>query len=422
MRVLLTSHGSTGDIYPLIGYGKALAVAGHAVRYATAPLYQEAIESAGLEFRRVPPDWEVEIFAEFMRELSRIRLPVLQLRHIYAGAVPFMNELIEIMEQEITWCDVLVGSYFFPHYRFLAERQNKPFVSFAFCHNLVPNRAYPPEMIPRLRGLPQSCQEWWNWSCWRLGNALVDWTVNSVCGRIFSHHDLPPCRDFILNPAALSLIAVSPALMQRHENPPGFEFCGYLRWQSPADPKQAARLEAFCQGKKVPVLTFGSVTFDETHEVMSRFLKSWSGRKKIIIQSGWAGLSVELARKEILVVPPMSHDQLFQFASMVIHHGGAGTTASVLHAGVPHIVVPHIADQNWWADEILRLQVGIRLSQQKWPEKLDSAVAKIENSPPYHQRAIELAKLLAKEDGRQRSVDLLEQFCERVASESCIRD
>jgi len=71
MRVLLTSHGSTGDIYPLIGLGRALREAGHHVRYATAPLYQREIEKAGLEFVLMPPEWGPEIFADFMREINR---------------------------------------------------------------------------------------------------------------------------------------------------------------------------------------------------------------------------------------------------------------------------------------------------------------------------------------------------------------
>jgi sterol 3beta-glucosyltransferase len=41
----------------------------------------------------------------------------------------------------------------------------------------------------------------------------------------------------------------------------------------------------------------------------------------------------------------MPHDWLFDQVSIVIHHGGFGTTAAVLRAGVPGIVVPHVIDQ-----------------------------------------------------------------------------
>ena len=54
MRALLTSHGSTGDIYPVIALGKAMKDAGHEVRFATVPFFQKEVERAGLEFIPVP--------------------------------------------------------------------------------------------------------------------------------------------------------------------------------------------------------------------------------------------------------------------------------------------------------------------------------------------------------------------------------
>ncbi|MEM9227432.1 MAG: glycosyltransferase, partial [Verrucomicrobiota bacterium] len=74
MRVVLTSHGSTGDIYPMIAFGHALLQAGHEVKFATAPLYRQSIQDAGLDYIHLPPDWEKEIFIEFMRELNRAPL------------------------------------------------------------------------------------------------------------------------------------------------------------------------------------------------------------------------------------------------------------------------------------------------------------------------------------------------------------
>ena len=102
-----------------------------------------------------------------------------------------------------------------------------------------------------------------------------------------------------------------------------FRFTGYLRWQSEEDPALDASLTDFCADEKVPILTFGSVTFDEARKVMTRFMRNWPEGKKIIIQSGWAGLTIERPRPEMKCVGQVSHDQLFRYGSMVIHHGGA---------------------------------------------------------------------------------------------------
>lgn len=412
MRVLLTSHGSTGDIFPLIGYGRALKERGHHVRYATAPLFAEAIEAAGLEFVHLPPDWSKPLFAEFMRDLNRLPLPLLQLRHIYReAALPVIGELVQRMDATLADnTDALVSSYFFPHYRTLAARHNIPFATFAFCHNLIPSDRIAPEGFPPAHLIPAPLRRGYCRAAWALANSVVDFTVNSVCKKAFAQNGLGKSRNFISDPAELCMAGVSPGLMDWFPHEPRHRFVGYLRWQSPQDEAVGKQLEAFCAGEKVPVLTFGSVTFDDVHGIMSRFLRNWPHGKKIIIQSGWAGLSVDLERPEIKVVGTLSHDQLFSFASVVIHHGGAGTTASVLHAGCPQIIIPHIADQNWWGSEVRRLGTGRVLAKRRWPENLPAQVAKAEQCARTIAAAKHAAQILAAENGAQTAVDTLEDF------------
>ena len=411
MRVLLTSHGSIGDIYPVIAFGKALLDAGHQVTFASAPLYKDEIRRAGLAYVHLPPDWEQEIFTEFMRELDRVRHPILQLREIYRGALPFLSELLDRLEEALVSHDVLVSSYLFPQYQVLAARHGKPFVSFAFCHNTIPSPDYPPELVPALKGMPYALRSRWNMFFWRLINFVVDRTINQVIGKALAEKGLPLSKNFLLRPCDLVLTAVSKALMSgRGKIDDVFQFTGFLRWQAKESEQQETRIANFCHGSKVPILTFGSVAFDDTHAIMSRFEQNWPSGKKIIVQTGWSGLSVEVERPEILVVGKLSHDQLFRHASCVAHHGGAGTTASVLSAGKPHIIIPHIADQNFWGSEIERLGVGIVLNKKRWPEKLYSLVQFIEQKPGYHQRAKEVEKVIRSEDGPGNAVRALEEF------------
>lgn len=42
----------------------------------------------------------------------------------------------------------------------------------------------------------------------------------------------------------------------------------------------------------------------------------------------------------------------------VVHHGGSGTTHSALRFGLPQLIVPHIADQHFWARCIQRQGMG----------------------------------------------------------------
>ncbi len=419
MRVLLTSHGSIGDIYPMIAYGKALKDAGHSVSFASAPLYKEELIRAGLNYVHLPPDWEQEKFTEFMRKLARVKNPILQLKTIYKGAVPFLYELLDRIDEALEDHDVLVSSYLFPNYKVIAEKQGKPFASFAFCHNTIPSPDYPPELVPALSILPRSIQARWNMLCWRVANVVVDRAINSVIGKVLREKELPLAKNFLTHPCDLVLTAVSKALMSgRGEIDDIFKFTGFLRWQSKESEEEDIRIASFRKDEEVPVLTFGSVAFDDTQAIMNRFEKNWPKGVKVIVQTGWSGLSLEVERPDILIVGKMSHDQLFSHASCVIHHGGAGTTASVLSAGRPHIIIPHIADQIFWGAEIERLGVGLVLKKHRWPENVHSRVKLITGDKGFSDRAVEVQSIMEAEDSADNSVKTLEAYVSQYSSPS----
>lgn len=95
---------------------------------------------------------------------------------------------------------------------------------------------------------------------------------------------------------------------------------------------------------------------------------------------------------------------------MIIHHGGAGTTAAALRAGVPQVIIPFFADQPFWAREMERLGCGTRVDRRHWPEQLPEAIRRIESDSSYGKSAQEIAGTLASEHpGRE-----LVRFCEDI--------
>ena len=411
MKVLLISQGSTGDIYPLIALGKALQKADHIVAFATAPLYKSDIEKAGIPYKYTPPDWEKPVFVDCMRALDRQPNPIALIRQIYRSGLSFMAELIDTAEDLIKEYDLVVCSYIFPHFKVLSDRHNVPFVTITFCHSVIPAKDVTPELVPKLHGFPAPIRYIWNSLWWHLINKIVDHSVNSIAGPVFESRQVPPIKNFITAPADLSIVCVSKSLMQKSRFLNNrFRYTGYLRWQSDTNERLEVSLKQFCADTPVPIITFGSVSFDHIEEVMSRFERNWPKGKKIILQTGWAGLSIQISRPEIKVINQVSHDQLFKYASCVIHHGGAGTTASVLHAGIPHIVVPHLGDQGYWAKEVKRLGVGVRLSKKYWPERLFNAVQKVTQNKHFSQAAAACAKKLHQECGAKNAVRELENF------------
>ena len=411
MKVLLTSHGSTGDIYPVISLGHALVEAGHQVRFATVSLFRDEVESAGIDFVYLPPDWNQDEFARVMRHLTRTKNALDVLRIIYSESLPYFDEIIEVLRRELKTADVFVSNYIFSNLCALAREAGVPSAVITFAHNIVPSETYPPMNLPRLLLLPRFLRRLFYRSSWHFIDRVICWKINRVVGHAMERNGVQKLISFAREPADKILVSVSPGLFGRARLwSERFVFSGYLRWQSPEDLQVKVQLDAFCAGELVPILTFGSVDFDQMKDVMARFTSHWPKEKKIIIQSGWAGLTIENSDAKICIIPRVSHDQLFKYASMVIHHGGAGTTASVLHAGVPNIVIPHMGDQWFFAHEVKRLGVGVEVKRITWPEDLEKAVLTVEKARNIRLRASRLAQQLSKENGPSNAVRILESL------------
>jgi vancomycin aglycone glucosyltransferase len=337
---------------------------------------------------------------------------LMQLRELYRAAKPHIPEIIDAMDRVLAGADLLVSSYLFPMNRAIAERRGIKFATFAFAHNTVPSRYYPPEGVPRLRYFPRLLQHIWNRWTWRLVNVAVDTTINLTIARQLRARQLPAVRNFFSRPAELVLVAVSSQLMRPpfHLHP-RFRFVGFSRWQAPVSDRIERELGEFTGGQPVPVLTFGSMVYQQPETWMRRLAATWPADQKLVVQRGWAGFAALDGCPHIRVIEEaMSHEQLFRHASVVIHHGGAGTTASVLAAGRPHIVVPHIADQNFFAHEIRRLGCGVRLGKAHWPEQLAAAVRRVHRSEAMHATAARAAQQMGQEDGPGIAVREMERF------------
>jgi sterol 3beta-glucosyltransferase len=76
-----------------------------------------------------------------------------------------------------------------------------------------------------------------------------------------------------------------------------------------------------------------------------------------IILSGWSRVGGS-SSDDLLYLDAAPHDWLLPHCKLVIHHGGAGTTAAGLRAGIPNIVVPFMADQSFWGRRIHAVGAG----------------------------------------------------------------
>lgn len=94
----------------------------------------------------------------------------------------------------------------------------------------------------------------------------------------------------------------------------------------------------------------------------------------------------------------------------VVHHGGAGTTAAGLRAGVPYILIPHMGDQHFWAKRVEVLGVGPQPipCRKLTSERLAPAITIATTDQNMRARAAALGEYIRGEDGVRRMIEIIE--------------
>lgn len=99
----------------------------------------------------------------------------------------------------------------------------------------------------------------------------------------------------------------------------------------------------------------------------------------------------------------------------VVHHGGAGTTAAGLRAGVPTIVCPFFGDQPFWGRRVAALGVGPKPIPQKQlsADALTAAIRAVSTDMTVRRKAVRLGQKLRQEDGVANAINFIETMQEK---------
>ena len=112
---------------------------------------------------------------------------------------------------------------------------------------------------------------------------------------------------------------------------------------------------------------------------------------------------------QVKVVGAVNHAAIFPACRAVVHHGGAGTTAAGMRAGIPTLILWVTADQPIWSAQVKRLKVGsARRFSSTTQESLVAELRRI-LTPQYVTRACEVATQMTKPaESVTAAADLLE--------------
>lgn len=162
---------------------------------------------------------------------------------------------------------------------------------------------------------------------------------------------------------------------------------------------------ASSDARPVVSIGFGSMVTgdpDRLRDLVADAARAAGARVVLIAGDGAVGHRGAVT-SDVLVVPSVPHRALFPRMNANVHHGGAGTTASALAAGVPTVVVPFGADQGFWARRAAELGVAPPpvpfkgLTRDRLTEALRVALTDREMS----RRSAELGRRIRAENGTE---------------------
>jgi UDP:flavonoid glycosyltransferase YjiC (YdhE family) len=177
---------------------------------------------------------------------------------------------------------------------------------------------------------------------------------------------------------------------------------------------------SFLEAQPTPIyIGFGSMPERDSSHMTQLILEALhlSGQRCVLL-SGWAGLGSEQLPDTVFRVESIPHAWLFNRVTAVVHHGGAGTTAAGLRAGIPTIITPYTTDQFFWAARISKLGVGPKsVSYHKLTaETLAAMIRQAITDKEMRQRAFEMGKRIKNENGVDKAVEIIEHHINKFHS------
>jgi UDP:flavonoid glycosyltransferase YjiC (YdhE family) len=211
------------------------------------------------------------------------------------------------------------------------------------------------------------------------------------------------------------LYGFSPSVVPRPADwPPWHHISGY--WFLDRDPSWTAPkpLVDFLESGPMPIsIGFGSMTGEEAEKLVGLAVEALqrSGQRSVLL-GGWADMDNLELPDTIFQIDAVPHDWLFPRMAAVIHHGGSGTTAAGLRAGVPSVLVPFFGDQPFWGRRVHALGVGPKPIQRKslTVSKLSEAITQAVEDEAIKHNAAALGERIRAEDGVQSAVDFIRDY------------
>lgn len=408
--ILLMPVGSHGDVHPYIALGHALQVRGHDVTVITSAYFAPLAQKAGLPFVGLGTveDYHACIDHPDLWHPGRAVGVVLRF-----GALPWMRPAYQLIaDRRAPGRTVVVSSLLGFGPRLAQEKLGVPLLSLHLQPSILYSKHAPPELPLTLARpwFPRWGKRLLFWAGFRF---VVDRAAAPGVNAFRAELGLPPVRD-VLNRWAHSPqggVGLFPDWFAppQPDWPPHVTLSSFPLFDEAGLAAPAADLERFLAAGEPPVVFTPGSANKHAHAFFAAGLDACRrlGRRALLLTRFAGHLPPRLPDGAAhFDYAPFS--QVFPRAAAVVHHGGIGTTAQALAAGVPQLIMPMAHDQPDNAAHLMRLGVARALLPRAFRgPAVARALEELLGSPKVAQRCGALAE-------RLRGGDALGPVCQAV--------
>lgn len=410
-KVALLTLGTRGDIQPFIALGKSLKARGHDVVLGAPENFQSWIEAHGLAFRSIGVD--MQVFGQRLRARQAMAGNPFAMAGIWRGTImPLVRSVLDAIWEVGRDADIIINNS-----KTTAASDVGEATGAAVFHvapfPIFPSKAFPFFIFPGNYG-PRV-----NRLTYRLllpSQLIFLPTVNRWREDVLGLRKASPFtrKAAVRNGAPGQLCAVSPSVVPRYpaDESEGIQTTGYWFLDEGEDWQPGAKLSDFLMSGDPPIyIGFGSTTSADPARLLRTVVDGVRrAGVRAILATGWEEIEGINLPETIHVIGAAPHDALFKRVRAVVHHGGAGTTAAGLRAGLPTLICPQTVDQPFWGRRVHALGCGPRPQPLKHlrTRQFAEGLLELTNTSAYRVRALEMASAIAGEDGVARAVEIVE--------------
>ena len=412
-RIVFTTIGSLGDLYPYLAIARRLRQRGHDPLLVTIDHHRARIESAGIAFAPLRVAMGDLSDVELMKKaMDPSQGPEFVFRQV---VLPALRQTTDDIAQAAKGADLLVSHVMTFGTRMIAEKQGIPWLSTTLAP-IAFLSAYDPPVPPKAPWLRRL--RWLGPGFHKMLIALLKWSIRNWAEPVHvlrREWGLPsisqPIFDDSHSPFGV-LALFSPVLGERQPDwPSAVTQTGFPFYDQDAviEPTLQTFLDA---GEPPVVFTLGSAAVMNPGEFFTHSAAAAQrlGVRAVLVTGPEASHRPTSLPEGMLAVDYAPFSALFARARVIVHQGGVGTTGQALRSGKPMLVVPVSHDQPDNAERVRRRGIGRVLPITRYTaQRAGAELAPLLRESAYAERAAVVGEQVRAENGVESACDAIER-------------